>query len=188
MIAARHLCFVACLQKAARDGFGVEIDQTAIANHLGVVLPVGHDPSELASWGIKNIRFDSKASSWGISPVQSDINAALNARHPLTCHYESIATFQDWEFEERLVEITGSGQFPVVCFEYNALFGTRMPEGQGHCVIVRLVRKLNGHTEVEIDDPGPDDAGIKSVDCESLYLACRKRRGGIWSLQEPELS
>lgn len=181
MIAARHLCFVACLQKAARDGVGAEIDQVVIANHLGVVVPVGYDPSELADSGVQNIRFDADASAWGINPVVSEINVLLGAHSRLACQFESIANFQDWDFEKRLIELTESGQFPVVCFEYNALFGPRMQRDQGHCVIVRRLQRLNGHTAVEIDDPGPDNAGIKSVDCETLYYACRKRHGGIWS-------
>jgi hypothetical protein len=182
MIAARFMCFAACLYLAAKKTFGVEIDPVAVADHLGVVLPLGYDSSELRERGLKKIRFDENARLWGINPVASEINAILKEHSLLECRFESISTFQDWQFEERLVELTGSDCFPVACFEYNSLFGEQVPNEQGHCVTVYRIWRVNGHSIVEIDDPGPDRAGVKQVDCEALYYACRKRRGGIWSL------
>jgi len=167
---------------AAKKAFGVEIDQISLADHLGVVLPLGYDSSELGGCGIKNIRFDQNARLWGMNPVVSEINTILKAQSPLECRFESISTFQDWEFEERLAALTRSGCFPVACFDYNSLFGELVPNEQGHCVTVDRIWRLNGHSVVEIHDPGPDRAGVKQVDCESLYYACRKRHGGIWSL------
>jgi hypothetical protein len=146
------------------------------------VLPLGHDSSELREYGVKNISFDQNARLWGINPVISEINSVLKGQGLLECRFESISTLQDWEFEERLVALTRSGYFPVVCFEYNSLFGELAPNQQGHCVTVYRIWRLNGHSVVEVDDPGPDRAGVKQVDCESLYYACRKRHGGIWSL------
>jgi len=182
MIAKRYLCFAACLKFAAEEAFAIQVDQVAVANGLGVILPDGYNPAELTAFGITNLRFDRDANLFGIIPGIAKINAIL-ASASLECKYESIVFFQDWEFEDRLVELTGSGQFPIVGFEYRSLFGGEAPEHQGHCVLVRnVLRRTRQRPEASIYDPGPDRAGISNVDMESLYYACRKKRAGIWTL------
>src|SRR5271163_2098082 len=117
MISKQYLCFAACLQIAAKESAGIEIDQVIIANHLGVVLPVAFDCSELLEEGLNNLRFGQDSALWGITPVVADINAFLaNANVLLECRFETISKFQDWEFEERLAALTASGYFPIVCF------------------------------------------------------------------------
>jgi hypothetical protein len=183
MIAGNYLCFAACLQIAAKETAGVELHQIDVANHLGVVLPVGFDCSRLVEQGFTNIRFESDGLLWGITPVSADINAALNLTNPrLECRFESISIFQDWEFEERLSTLVKTGHFPIVCFDYNSLTGKTGIENLGHCAVVYRVRGAAARCVVDIYDPGPKDAGFRTVDAETLYLACRKRRGGVWSL------
>lgn len=100
---------------------------------------------------------------------------------PLECSFEAISRFEDWEFESRLKELAESSRLPIVGFDYNALFGELVQAGQGHCAIVYRVPPINGSgVEIDIYDPGPDRAGLKSVDSYSLYRACRRRHGGIW--------
>jgi hypothetical protein len=183
MISKQYLCFAACLQIAAKETASAEIDQITIANHLGVVLPVGFDFSELASQGLSNFRFDSDSALWGIEPVVADVNAVLrNADAALECQFEPISKFQDWEFEERLAGLTKSGQFPIVGFAYNSLFAELAPENPGQCAVVYRVQERTGQSLVEIYDPGPKKAGFRSVDSYSLYVACRRKHGGIWSI------
>jgi hypothetical protein len=182
MIAKRYLCFAACLQIAAKEEFGVELDQVRIADHLGVVLPAGSDSSGLIESGIKNIRFDSDPRSWGITPVVAEINALLNAHGGLECRFESISIFQDWEFEDRLLVLTQSGHIPIVGFEYQSLLGGTAPSLQGHCAAVMRVQPQRRPSSIELYDPGPDRTGRRIVNSESLYRSCRRRHGGIWSL------
>lgn len=178
--ARRHLCFAVCLQVAARETAGLELDPIAVANHLGVVLPVGSDPSALIESGVTNIRFDPSPDSWGIAPAASTLNAILGRlTGSLECSFESISKFQDWEFEDRLKALAESNHFPIVGFDYNSLFGELAQGGQGHCAVVYRVRQTN-QSVIEIYDPGPDRAGFKSLDSYSLYRACRGRHGGIW--------
>jgi len=186
MISKQYLCFAACLQIAAKETASVEIDQVVVANHLGVVLPLGFDCSELVELGVNNIRFDSDSALWGITPVVADINTVLTrANVVLECRFESISTFQDWEFEERIAALTKSSQFPIVGFDYNSLVGELAPETTGHCAVVYGVQKMNSESVVEIYDPGPKQAGFRTVDSYSLYRACRRQHGGIWSLAHP---
>jgi hypothetical protein len=183
VISRQYLCFAACLQLAAKETTGIEIDQAVIANHLGVVVPIGFDCSALIEQGVKNIRFDPDASVWGIEPVAAEIDRILKrADGLLKCGFESISRFQDWEFEDRLTALTQSGHFPIIGFDYNALYGESGPENRGHCAVVYRVQQMNGHAIVEMYDPGPDPAGFQTVDSYSLYRACRKRHGGIWSI------
>ena len=177
-LAARFLCLPACLRVAAKQ-LGVGIDIAALANRVGVVVPTGYDTSELTLAGIENIHYSDDPSNWGIDPHTGELSAVLNERGSIELAYEPISKFQDWEFEDRLVALTQAGLLPIVCFDYEALFGLGVSEGLGHCVVVRRVRRLNGHSHVEIEDPGPDRAGIQNIDSEALYLASRKRRGGI---------
>ena len=176
----RHLCFAVCLQIAAKKTAGIELDLTAIANHLGVVLPVGSDPSAFLNCGLTALRFEANPDSWGIVPVAATLNAALGTMAvPLQCSFEPISRFQEWEFENRLKELAESKRFPIVGFDYNTLFGKLAEDGQGHCAVVYRVTEMN-QPVIEIYDPGPDRAGFKSVDSYSLYRACRRKPGGIW--------
>jgi len=183
MISKQYLCFAACLQIAAKETAGVEIDQVIFANHLGVVLPVGSDWSELVEQGVNNIRFESDSALWGITPVVADINMALtNANATLECRFEPISKFQDWEFEHRLAALRQSGQFPIVGFDYHSLVGEVSLENIGHAAVVYGLQQISGRSAIEIYDPGPKQAGFHTIDPYSLYRACRKRHGGIWFL------
>jgi hypothetical protein len=183
MISEQYLCFAACLQIAAKETANVEIDQVIFANHLGVVLPVGFDGSALAERGVTNIRFDSDSTQWGIVPVVPKINAVLKSFNPsLECRFETISKFQDWEFEDQLSALRACGQFPIVGFDYYSLADEPAVESRGHCAVVYRVYNRTGHLLVEICDPGPKHAGVREVDAYSLYRACRKGHGGIWSL------
>jgi hypothetical protein len=184
MISKQYLCFAACLQIAAKETAGVELDQIIFADHLGVALPVEFDCSELMEQGVKNIRYEASTPLLGITPVVADINAVLNqANSGLECRFESISKFQDWEFEDRLVLLTNSGYFPIVCFDYDSLIGEDVLEGRGHCsVVYRVHNKSSGRSTVEIYDPGPKGAGFRAADAYSLYRSCRRRHGGIWLL------
>jgi hypothetical protein len=187
MIAKRYLCFAACLQIAAKDGFGLEIDQVEIADRLGVVLPEGFDASELVNCGLSNIRFASDVGSWGITPRIKEINNLLKLHGALECRFESISLFQDWEFEDRLIALNRSGHRPIVGFDYHSLWGGSAPRNQGHCALVQHIGTQERSFMVEMYDPGPDQAGFRTVDSESLYRSCRKKHGGIWSLNRISL-
>src|SRR5208282_3092981 len=100
----------------------------------------------------------------------------------LECRFEPISQFQDWEFERRLATLVQSGHFPIVCFDYDALLGNTALENRGHCGVVYRVRDAAARCTVDIYDPGPKDAGIRTAELDSLYVACRKRHGGIWWL------
>ena len=188
MISKQYLCFAACLQIATKETANVEVDQVLFANHLGVVLPVGFDDSELTEQGVTNIRHSSDSVQWGITPVVDEINTVLASVNVLLdCRFEPISRFQDWEFEDRVTTLTKSGQFPIVGFDY-CLAGEVAPAGEvppdsvGHCAVVVNIHNFMGRTLAEIYDPGPKQAGFRTVDAYSLYRACRRRHGGIWSL------
>lgn len=185
VVAKPYLCFAACLQVAIKATLGTDLDQVAIANYLGVVLPEGDDVSELLDAGVTNLTFNQGSPSlWGINPVLTEINAALKSeRTPLFCEFERISLFQDWEFEERVFALTASHQFPIVGFDYGYLLGTLRPGDQGHCAVCYGVQGPHGRCSVELYDPGPREAGIRIVDSQELYYAARKKQhGGIWRL------
>jgi hypothetical protein len=79
------------------------------------------------------------------------------------------------EFAERLTTLTASGQFPIVGFDYDSLFGGSGQEITGHCVVVYGSHERNGRLVSQIYDPGPKDAGFRVADSEALYYACRKK-------------
>jgi hypothetical protein len=179
MVSEPYLCFAACLQIAVQETAGALIDQRVIANHLGVALPIGFDASELIAQGVTNIRFEQDSNWWGIQPSLAGINEVLQtANQQLHCIFESIARFQDWEFEDRLRVLTQERAFPIVGFDYNSLFGQLIPGDEGHCVVVYRIKAASA----EIYDPGPSRPGFQMVDSYALYRACRMKHGGIWSI------
>jgi hypothetical protein len=180
IIAREYLCFAACVQIAAKETAGVDVDQTFIANQLGVVVPPEFASVGLVEAGITNAHRDSDPSKWGIDPRLEEVNRVLRSTMPpLQCLFEAISTFQDWEFEQRLAKAKRSGQFPIVGFHYNSLFGDLVQGDQGHCAVVYGLTET-GRSIVELYDPGPSRSGFVSVDTNDLYRACRRKHGGIW--------
>jgi hypothetical protein len=181
-LTARHLCFAVCLRIATKETAGLELDHAAIANHLGVVLPVGSDASPLIERGVTAIRFDPNPASWGIAPVVATLNTLLRTMAvPVECSFESISRFQDWEFEDRLKDLTESDRFPIVGFDYNSLFGELIQNGQGHCAVVYRVRQMN-QSIIEIYDPGPEPDSRALIRTCSIMLAEGGTGGFGWSL------
>jgi hypothetical protein len=183
MVSEPYLCFAACLQIAVQEAAGTNLDQRVIANHLGVTLPLGFDASALVAQGVRNIRFEQDSNLWGIQPSVEGINQILTAvNQTLECTFAPISRFQDWEFEERLQLLTENGQFPIVGFDYNSLFGQLVAGDEGHCAVVYRIHHAGVRSSVEVYDPGPSRPGLKTVDSYELYRACRKKHGGIWSI------
>jgi hypothetical protein len=118
--------------------------------------------------------------SGGITPTPAEINAVLKQTSDQECRFEDVSQFQDWEFGERLTTLTGSGQLPIVGFDYYSLFGGSGQEITGHCVVAFCSHERNGRLVFQVYDPGPKDAGFRVVDSESLYFACRKKHRGVW--------
>jgi hypothetical protein len=181
VISRPYLCFAACCQIVLQEIAGLDVDQIEMANRLGIVLPTDRDCSDLTEAGVTNIRFDADPALWGIAPAPADVSAALRRGSEfLECRFEDISQFQDWELGERLSMLTEAGQFPIVGFDYSALFGGEGQPITGHCVVVYDRYELNGRLSFRIYDPGPKEAGFRVVDSESLYFTCRKKHGGIW--------
>jgi len=136
-VAWEHLCFAACVEIAAEQLGGPAVDQVSIANQLGVTVPSSADASELTAHGVTKINIDPEPRTWGIEADAERLNAAFNlAGLPLRVTFSPISLFQDWEFEEKLVELARARRFPIVGFDYNTLFGDLVRGEQGHCCVV----------------------------------------------------
>jgi len=167
---------------AARQDFDVNVDPVEIANRLGVVVPPDHNTSDLRQLGVTNIRFDPNVNSWGIAPTRSKLNSLLAETASLECQFEPIETFEDWEFADRLVALAKSARHPIVGFEYRSLFGGIALPSEGHCAVVNGAQTRTSRILIEIYDPDAHGSRSQIVDPASLYVACRKKRGGIWLL------
>lgn len=176
VIAKEHLCFAACVEIAVKHLGGPTVDQVVLAQLLGVTVPTENDASKLRNDGVTQVMIDPTPHLWGMNPHVEQLNEAFaRAGVSVSATFHPIAHFQDWEFEEQLVTLTRERQFPVVCFDYNTLFGERVRGDQGHCCVV-----VECTTRVRIYDPGPLRAGFSSIDMFDLYRACRRKPGGLW--------
>ncbi len=181
-VAKEHLCFAACVEIAVEQLGGPVVDQVVVANQLGVTVPSELDASQLIARGVTKIRVDPDPRTWGIEPDAQRLNDFFSlAGIPLSVMFHSISLFQDWEFEEKLVGFARAGRFPIVGFDYNALFGHSVQGEQGHSCVV-----FDCSSTVRLYDPGPTRVGFSSVSVFELYRACRKKPGGLWVLQQSQ--
>ena len=184
-VAFEYLCFAACIQTAVHELIGSEVDQVWIANQLGISVSPTFDTSDLIARGVTNVRRDSNPHNWGINPT--GLTEALElAGLKITCDFHPISHYQDWEFEDRLVELCDGRRFPIVGFDYNTLFGNLVTGDQGHCAVVYGHSKERGRITFELHDPGPSRPGLIRVDSDRLYRACRYKPGGVWVMRPTE--
>jgi len=147
---------------------------------LGLCVPSSYI-NTITDYGYQNVRFSDTVDDWGVVIDTNELNLFFdNNRIPLKCDYHSSLTFEDWEFEDFLVEETRRNRYPIVGFDYNSLLESGNIEGAGHVVVCDSIH--NG--KLLAFDPGPKDAGSKVIEIYNLYVASKRKRGGIWTFQK----
>lgn len=100
---------------------------------------------------------------------------------PLRERYISIHNFMDEYFMgEKIATLLVNGASIICGYNYTWLFGKK-EDRFGHVSII--VSISDNFERVELLDPGPKNAGYKTVGSYDLFAAIKARNDGLWCIQ-----
>jgi len=174
-IARSHFCVPAILCTVMHNE-GYEISQEIIAEMIGITVPTNDD--QIIS-DIHNISYSDNDIEWGVKLKNDSINnlfSKLNVKLHET--YLPINTISEERFLDVLFSHLTLGEHIVFGFNYSSLYS--LPAANyGH---VSLVCDIEKNEKVILLDPGPKEAGIKTVLADDLYIAIKNRTDGLWCI------
>ena len=176
MIARNNFCVPAVLCSILHAE-SYSVTQEAIADVLGITVPI--NAAETVS-DISNVKFSDNDIDWGVKIKSNSLNDMFSRFDiKLRETYIPINTIAEECFAEVLNLHLLEGEHIVCGFNYSSLYS--LPYANyGHVSIICDVKS----DRVILLDPGPKDAGIKSVMADNLYLAIRKRADGLWCISK----
>ncbi len=165
VIAKPNWCVPAVLEMVLRHHGISTFSQKDIANHLNII-PMSDAVSH---------------SQWGAKIKNHTINNLFRANSiPLREEYIPINQFMD-EFYmlDRIVELLNQ-HISIICgYNYTSIFGHQEDSFQNVSIIVDASLESDN---VLLLDPGPKDAGYKTVNAEHLFYAIRAANDGLWCI------
>lgn len=167
VIAQPNYCVPAVLEMVIKHFGYMKYSQNEIASKLNI-LPAD-DKIDHRLWGaqIKNDTLNNFFSQSGIQ---------LHER------FISINQFMDEYFMgEEIAKLLSCGVSIICGYNYTWLFGNR-EDSFGHVSII--VDVSENREAIELLDPGPKNAGYKSVSSSRLFAAIRARKDGLWCISE----
>ena len=176
-VAENYLCVPAVLETVIKSEGIKEIGKYDLANFFGVVLPNGLEYPQ-----ITNFSHSGSAQSLGVNLKYNSINALFEFYNiPLVEEYVKINFIDRDFFADYLYDVLIAGKHVVCGFEYHSLYKLT-GEYSGHVSIVFDADKTSD--TVHLIDPGPRDAGIKTVKTYDLYQAISKAKDGLWIISQ----
>ena len=168
VIGINYLCLYAMLEMILKDIGITGWDQIRLANQFGVVLPVDDRIS-----GVKNVTYSTDEHMCGTHINADSLNAFFVMKKiPLRASYLSANPFNCYDE----IEKEGLEKYIVYLYSYGSLNDDQSKRHIGHASI-----KVNDIKEgmVSIYDPGPLNAGVKTIRLNKLYDAINDYNGGI---------
>lgn len=119
--------------------------------------------------------------NWGAQIKVNTLNNFFAANMiPLHEEYIPIKHFIDDYFMTEKIQELLENDISIVCgYNYTWLYGNREDTFQHVSIITEVISEGN---EVCLLDPGPKDAGYKTVKAGDLYCAISAARDGLWCI------
>lgn len=119
---------------------------------------------------------------WGAHISNDTLNHFFDENDiPLHEHYISVHNFMDEYFMgEAIASLLGEGDSIICGYNYTWLFGKKENRFGHVSIIVSISDNLE---RVELLDPGPKNAGYKTVEISDLYSAIKAHNDGLWCIQ-----
>lgn len=151
----------------------------------------------LHHYGIYEFTQEMIADNLSITPIDDKIDHKLWGAHinkntlntffekngiDLTETFLGINTFMDeWFMSEKIDELR-SNDVSIICgYNYTHLFGNK-EDTFGHVSVIISVSK--DKKTIDILDPGPKNAGVKTVSSSDLFYAIKARNDGLWCIKK----
>lgn len=124
---------------------------------------------------------------WGAHISNGTLNHFFTKNDiPLHEHYISIHNFMDEYFMgEAISSLLDQGNSIICGYNYTWLFGKKEDRFGHVSIIVGISDNLD---RIELLDPGPKNAGYKTVESYDLYSAIKAYNDGLWCIQSVPIS
>jgi hypothetical protein len=170
------LCIAACVEYIVYHKTQIEIDQSSFAEYFGVSIPKG----SVCLNHIINKNESENSHLWGISIDSKRLNRYLKDRNVnLKIDYLSSKVFEDWSFEDYIKSSLVRKELILCTFEYNYLFDKSSAESYGHAIVIEGIDSRN-EEYVYCYDPGPRNFGSKPLLIYDLFIASKRKDGGLF--------
>lgn len=169
VVAKPNWCVPAVLEMVLRH-YGIsDYTQYSIAEQLNIV-PASDDIV---------------ATKWGAQIGNNTLNDFFGRNGiKLREDFHSIHLYMDEVFFADEIKTLLAKGITIVCgYSYTWLFGNR-EDSFGH---VSIIVGISGDMQsIYLLDPGPKNAGYKSVSAQDLFYAIKARNDGLWCIQEQQ--
>lgn len=177
IVAENYLCIACLLESAIKENSDLDVNQYQIAEYFGVNVPIGYKTI------IDNQRETDDIYQLGIVLDAEKLNEYLDSlKVGLKAEYYEGLRFNEEFFSERLCSLFQQGGTLIVTVDYGDLIYKKEARKLGHALIITNIID----EEVELFNPGPDDAGLMRVSSLRLYDSMRARRGGIFRVYKAD--
>lgn len=170
IISENYLCFATLIEIILRDFGNKDISRFFVAEQLGITLPVGYSKLNIAAeYSDDSFQQGIKVEADRLNSFFKENNIALYAKYyhatPFTMLEEGLRRFPY--------------DYVIFLFSYGELMHKSELREVGHAALY-MNNMDNG--KIDIYDPGPNDSGIKTVNCYELEEAMYQRRGGYLTI------
>lgn len=152
-----------------------------VLNHYGIFSFTQFDIAQQLNIVPANDNVDPKL--WGAHISDNTLNHFFTQKGiALREHFTSIHNFMDEDFMVTEIASLLSKGISIICgYNYTWLFGNK-EDCFGHVSIIVGISD-NGKM-VDLLDPGPKNAGYKTVPSYDLFSAIKARHDGLWCIQQ----
>lgn len=177
IVAEKFLCIACLLEIAIKENSDLDVNQYQIAEYFGLSVPIGYKTI------IDNQRETNDIYKLGIVLDAEKLNEYFDSlRVGLRAEYYEGLRFNEEFFPERLRSLFQQGGTLIITVDYGELVFKKEARELGHALIITNIID----EEVELFNPGPDDAGLMRVSSLRLYDSMRARRGGVFRVYKAD--
>ena len=171
IIAEKFLCFLTLLEMIIDDIDQCEVTRFDLAETIGITVPVGYEIN------IKNKRYSNNPNEYGVN-MSAEVILDIFKTNEIECSVKYIdgLSLKEEDMLDFIRRHFGQNKYIVFAFSYGRLYNKNELDELGH---VSLLTGVVDDDTLKVYDPGPDGAGIKCINIDSMFWAMRKK-GGIY--------
>lgn len=151
-------------------------NQYSLAEIFGITLPVD------AVLPVRNVTYSDCPRDYGVHINERKLNDFfINTGIPINVSYYKASPYEDNPIDAFGNDELRKNKYIIYTYSYGSLYHEPQNREVGH---VALLDKVIAERTIIIYDPGPRNAGIKSVDRIDMYEAMCERNAGIYVFEK----
>lgn len=177
VVAENYLCFYALLEMVLFDVGIKKFRQYDLANEFGVVVPNGYSIPNV----YKNVSFSDDVFNHGAHIDKDKINCFFKINNiGLKMSYQAESIWSEHDYDKYMCSPIEEKRYYIYAFSYGYLYNESRNYRVGHVALLLNCKEGN---LLEIYDPGPRNAGKKTVNRNIMHDAMDEIYGGVYFIE-----